>query len=81
AALLLTLISFHWLFLGNAIGFIASGLLVLSVALPVAKTVQRPFLERLTRGSRIYFATPRLRGLLALSFASSAAGAMVIVNT
>lgn len=81
AALLLTLISFHWLFLGNAIGFIASGLLVLSVALPVAKTVQRSFLERLTRGSWIYFATPRLRGLLALSFASSAAGAMVIVNT
>lgn len=81
AALLLTLISFHWLFLGNAIGFLASGLLVLSVVLPVARTVQRPFLERLTRGSWIYFATPRLRGLLALSFAAASSGAMVIVNT
>jgi MFS family permease len=81
AALLLTVISFHWLFVGNALGFIASGLLVLSVALPMAKTVQRSFRERLTRGSWIYFATPRLRGLLALSFATAAAGAMVIVNT
>lgn len=81
AALLLTLISFHWLFLGNAIGFLASGLLVLSVVLPVARTVQRPFLERLTRGTWIYFATPRLRGLLALSFAAASSGAMVIVNT
>lgn len=81
AALLLTLISFHWLFLGNAIGFLASGLLVLSVALPVARTVQRPFLDRLTRGSWIYFATPRLRGLLALSFTAASSGAMVIVNT
>ncbi|MGQ4274206.1 MFS transporter [Terrihabitans sp. B22-R8] len=81
AALALTIISFHWLFVGNAVGFLASGLLVLSVVLPAAKTVQRPFMERLTRGSWIYFATPRLRGLLALSFAAAASGAMVIVNT
>ena len=81
AALALTVIGFHWLFVGNAIGFLASGLLVLSVVLPVAKTVQRGFMERLTRGSWIYFATPRLRGLLALSFAVAASGAMVIVNT
>lgn len=81
AALALTVIGFHWLFVGNAIGFLASGLLVLSVGLPMAKSVQRPFMERLTRGSWIYFATPRLRGLLALSFAAAASGAMVIVNT
>jgi MFS family permease len=81
AALALTIISFHWLFVGNAVGFLASGLLVLSVVLPAAKTVQRPFMERLTRGSWIYIATPRLRGLLALSFAAAASGAMVIVNT
>jgi len=81
AALALSVISFHWLFVGNAVGFLASGLLVLSVVLPVGKSVQRPFMERLTRGSWIYFATPRLRGLLALSFAAAASGAMVIVNT
>lgn len=44
-------------------------------------TVQRSFMERLTRGSWIYFNTPRLRGLLALSFAVAASSAMVIVNT
>ena len=81
AAALLTLISFHWLFIGNAVGFVASALLVLSVTLPTVGMVQRGFLERLTRGAWIYLRTPRLRGLLALSFAVAAAGAMVIVNT
>ncbi|VAW19223.1 Probable NreB protein [hydrothermal vent metagenome] len=37
--------------------------------------------ERTTRGIRIYLATPRLRGLLALNLAVASAGAMVIVNT
>ena len=32
-------------------------------------------------GTRIYLATPRLRGLLAISLAVAAAGSMVIVNT
>ena len=36
--------------------------------------------DRTTRGLRIYLATPRLRGLLALNLAVAAAGAMVIVN-
>lgn len=36
---------------------------------------------RITYGSRMYLATPRLRGLLALSFSVSAAGAVVIVNS
>ena len=37
AGLLLTVISFHWLFLGTVFGFLASAALVVSVALPVAK--------------------------------------------
>ena len=37
--------------------------------------------DRTTRGIRIYLATPRLRGLLALNLAAAAAGAMVLVNT
>jgi MFS family permease len=36
AAALITLISFHWLFAGTAIGFIASAALVWSVVLPAA---------------------------------------------
>lgn len=83
AGLALTLVSFHWLFVGNAVGFLASAALVLSAALPtvIEPATQRGFRERLTRGAWIYLATPRLRGLLALSFAVASAGAMVIVNT
>lgn len=83
AGLLLAVVSFHWLFVGNGIAFVASAALVISVVLPAirSESVARPFRERLTRGAFIYLRTPRLRGLLALSFAVSAAGSMVIVNT
>src|SRR5829696_9578735 len=83
AAALLTLISFHWLFAGTMLGFLASAVLVLSVVLPSPKPPERTegAWGRTTRGIRIYFATPRLRGLLALNLAVAAAGAMVIVNT
>lgn len=82
AAALLAVISFHNLFAGTVVGFLASALLVVSVSLPSPKpTARRSIYERTTRGLRIYLATPRLRGLLALSLAVSAAGSMVIVNT
>lgn len=82
AAALLTVVSFHSLFFGTVIGFVASALLVVSVALPKAKVPpRRGIYERTTRGSRIYLATPRLLGLLALNLAVASAGAMVIVNT
>lgn len=82
AAALLTVISFNNLFAGTVIGFIASALLVVSVILPSPKpAAPRGIYDRTTRGMRIYLKTPRLRGLLALTLAVSAAGAMVIVNT
>ena len=83
AAGLLTVISFHWLFAGTAVGFVASALLVVSVVLPrsPAKPREGGIYTRTTRGMRIYLKTPRLRGLLALSLASAAASSMVIVNT
>ena len=83
AAALLTVISFHWLFAGTAIGFVASALLVVSVALPRSPAKRRAggIYTRTTRGMRIYLKTPRLQGLLALSLASAAASSMVIVNT
>lgn len=82
-AALLSVVSFHWLFGGTAIGFVASALLVLSTVIPQPKPSDRHggIYERTTRGSRIYLATPRLRGLLALNLSVAAAGAMVIVNT
>ncbi|HQT15667.1 MAG: MFS transporter [Rhizobiales bacterium 17-65-6] len=82
AAALLTLISFHSLFAGTMVGFLASAALVVSVTLPSPKAAERRGIyDRTTRGLRIYLATPRLRGLLAFNLAVAAASAMVIVNT
>lgn len=84
AAALLSVISFHWLFSGTAIGFVASALLVVATVLPKpAATGAREsgVYARTTRGIRFYLATPRLRGLLAVNLAAAAASAMVIVNT
>ncbi|MES2841790.1 MAG: MFS transporter [Pseudomonadota bacterium] len=82
AAALLTVIGFHDLFAGTVVGFLASAALVVSVVLPAHPAPQRRGIyERTTRGLRIYLATPRLRGLLAISAAVAAAGSMVFVNT
>ncbi len=82
AVALLSVVSFSTLFYGTVIGFVASAALVVSVALPSpVQTTKRNVWERTTRGIRIYLATPRLRGLLALNLCVAAAGAMVIVNT
>jgi H+ antiporter protein len=82
AAALLTVVSFPALFGGTVVGFLASAVLVVSVVLPSPKPgVPRGIWDRTTRGIRLYLATPRLRGLLALNLAVAAAGAMVIVNT
>src|SRR5215218_7888491 len=83
AAVLLTLISFHWLFGGTVVGFLCSAAFVLSVRLPQPTRSERQggIYDKTTRGIRIYLKTPRLRGLLALNLSVAAAGAMVIVNT
>jgi len=82
AALLLAVMSYNALFLGTVAGFAASALLVVTVLLPSPKAHERRGIhDRMTRGIRIYLATPRLRGLLALNLAAAAAGAMVLVNS
>ena len=83
AAALLVLMSFNDLFLGTAIGFAGSALLVVSTVLPRPKSVNRrgSLYAATTWGVRIYLATPRLRGLLAVHLAAAAAGSMVLVNT
>ncbi|TMV83629.1 MFS transporter [Thioclava sp. BHET1] len=84
AAALLTVMSFHALFAGTVLGFLASAALVLTTQLPVptpATGPRRGIWARTTRGMRLYLATPRLRGLLAINLSVAAAGAMVIVNT
>lgn len=82
AAALLTIVSFDSLFWGTGIGFVASALLVVSVVLPSPKPSKpRGIYDRTTRGLKLYLRTPRLRGLLGLSWVASASSAMVIVNT
>lgn len=82
AALLLAVMSYNSLFIGTVAGFAASALLVLSVLLPSPQASEpRGIYDRTTRGIRIYLATPRLRGLLALNLAAASAGAMVLVNS
>ena len=76
AALLLTVTGFDALFTLNALAFMASAGLVLSVTLPAPAPSERQegFAANLTYGVRSYLATPRLRGLLLLSGAVAAAG-------
>lgn len=82
AAALLTIMTFDTLFVGTSAGFIASALLIVTIALPSPKpTGRRGIWDRTTRGLRIYLATPRLRGLLALCLTVSLVGGMVLVNT
>jgi MFS family permease len=83
AALALVFLGYDVLFVANAFAFLISALLVRSVTLPRAAASERPegVWSNLSFGVRAYLATPRLRGLLLLSLAVAAAGAMVVVNT
>ena len=82
AGLLLLFVSYNSLFVGTALGFLASTALIVATAFPNRPaTKERPFRARLTRGSWIYLATPRLRGLLAFNMTAAACAAYVLVNT
>lgn len=85
AAALLSVITYNWLFLCTVAGFLASAVLVVSAVLPKPATVREPrtgsAYAKATAGSRLFFATPQLRSLLALNLAVAAASAMVTVNS
>ena len=83
AAAALLVLSYNALFVMNAVTFVISAALVLSVQLPSPQLLERDGhgWSNVIFGARAYLATPRLRGLLALLFVVAAAGAMVIVNT
>lgn len=82
AAALLTVISYHNLFIGTVIGFIGSAILVLATEIPTAERAdQAPFLERLTAGTKTFWRNRELRSLLALNLVVATSTAMVIVNT
>lgn len=83
AAVALAFLSYDTLFGANAVAFLVSAALVVSVTLPSPAPRQQAggFWHDTAFGVVAYLRTPRLKGLLALSLAASAAGAMVIVNT
>lgn len=82
AAVALTFMTFNWLFVGTAIGFIVSAGLVLSTRIPNASpSGQTRVWDRISSGSRTFGATPRLRGVLALNLVVASAGSIVVVNT
>ncbi|KOV75736.1 major facilitator transporter [Streptomyces sp. NRRL WC-3618] len=85
AAALLSLITYNWLFLGTVFGFAASAALVVSAALPTPGAAATPrtggVYARTAADTRLFFAVPQLRALLALDLAVAAAGAVVTVNS
>lgn len=88
AAALLVVVSGHALFVGTAVGFAASAVLIASVALPrVAAAAdgngfdELPFGARVRHGASLLVRTPSLRPVLALNLAVAAAGAFVLVQT
>lgn len=82
AAALLTVISFHNLFVGTVIGFLASAILVIASRFPhITTPPPARFFDRLTRGARAFWASRELRGLMGLNLVVATTTAMVIVNT
>ncbi|WP_421735318.1 MFS transporter [Cellulomonas sp.] len=82
AAALLLLVPSDALFVGTAIGFAGSALLVSSVVLPRGvPAVQGRFTHEVRRGAALFVRTPALRPVLALNLVVAAAGAFVLVQT
>jgi len=83
AAALLVVWSFDSLFLANSLTFMISALLIMTAQIPQAAPTDRTggIYANTVFGIVAYLKTPRLRGLLAVYFAVSSVGAMIIVNT
>lgn len=82
AAALLTVLSYHNLFVGTIVGFLGSAALVIASRFPhIEMPSQSGFFERLTKGARIFWAKSELRILMALNFVVATATGMVLVNT
>ena len=83
AAALLTVMTYHHLFLGTVLGFALSAVLVLATAIPESEGAEptETFRRRTTSGSRTMVENPVLRALLALNMVVAAATALVVVNT
>ena len=83
AAVLLFVWQFDSLFLVNGVTFLLSAILIVTATIPKPAQTDRVggVYENTLFGVVAYLKTPRLRGLLAVYFAVSCVGAMIIVNT
>lgn len=83
AAGLLFVWSFDSLFMVNSLTFAMSAILIVTTSVPKAADTDREggVYANTVFGIAAYLKTPRLRGLLAVYFAVSCVGAMIIVNT
>jgi MFS family permease len=82
AAALLTIVGYRDLFVGTVVGFLASSALVLASTFPrIEPPTPAPFVDRLTRGVRAFWARRELRGMIGLNLAVATTTAMVVVNT
>src|SRR5699024_9224266 len=70
------------LFVGTVVGFLGSTLLVILTVFPkMVLVTPSPFVERLTRGTKVFWRSRELRSLLAMNLTVAASTAWVIVNT
>lgn len=83
AAALLTVLAYNNLFLGTAVGFACSALLVLMAKLPPRDTATSSdtFWQRLPVGLRVFVRTPTLRFVMLTNIVVAAGTAMVLVNS
>lgn len=82
AAALLTVLSYHNLFVGTVVGFLGSAALVIASRFPrIEMPPPSGFFERLTQGARVFWSKSELRILMALNFVVATATGMVLVNT
>jgi len=82
AAVALTFMSFNTLFVGTAVGFGVSALLVRAATVPNARpTASSGALEKIVAGVRTFTRTRELRGVMALNLVVASAGSIVVVNT
>lgn len=83
AAALLSVMTYHHLFLGTVAGFVMSAVLVLKTSLPqvVYGEAGGSFRQRVSAGVQTMFRRPVLRSLVVLNLAVASATALVVVNT
>lgn len=82
AAAALTVVSFHSLFIGTSIGFLASMCLVARTAIPpIPVRRDSSLLQRTTGGIREFVGRADLRGLAAMNLVAATATSLVVVNS